>query len=172
MMFKTDNYIVYGTTGVCRIDDIRTENFGGHSREYYVLKPIYANDSTIYAPIGTSEARMKPVMSPKEVYKLIMTMPDAKTFWIENDALRKEKFTEIVKSGNREDLVKLIKTLYYKRKEKLESGKKFHAADEKIMKEAEKILYEEFALVLNIKLHEVIPFITNELEISIEERRN
>ena len=35
---------------------------------------------------------------------------------------------------------------------KKEEGKKLNSGDEKIMNEAEKLLHEEFALVLNIKV--------------------
>lgn len=42
--------------------------------------------------------------------------------------------------------------------------KKFHSADERIMKDAEKILFEELALVLEIEPGEVLDFIHDELE--------
>ena len=40
-----------------------------------------------------------------------------------------------------------------------------HVVDERFFKEAEKILYEEFAFVLNIKIEEVLPFIKDRLGI-------
>lgn len=56
----------------------------------------------------------------------------------------KEKYTKILKSGDNKQLVKLIRTLYL---EKVEV-KKLYVNDEKIMTDAEKLLHEEFALVL------------------------
>ena len=47
---------------------------------------------------------------------------------------------------------------------KIKTGKKFHIADERIMREAEHKLHGEFAYVLNIKLDEVVPFIMGELQ--------
>ena len=44
-----------------------------------------------------------------------------------------------------------------------------HAIDRYFMKEAEKRLHEEFAYVLNIKPEEVIPFITE--QVNIEEKQ-
>ena len=52
----------------------------------------------------------------------------------------------------RQELIKLIRALYFNREEKHRSGKKFYLSDERIMKEAETILHEEFAHVLNICL--------------------
>ena len=53
--------------------------------------------------------------------------------------------------------------LLLKEKKKIE-GKKLYVGDEKIMSEAQRLLHEEFALVLNIKVDEVLPFILGELE--------
>lgn len=168
-MFEIGEYIIYSSTGVCRIDDIRTERFSGTSKSYYILKPVYLNDSTIYAPVGSSEQRMKSVISKEAVYKLIHSMPDEEMIWIENDNERKEKYGEIIKLGDRRDLVKLLKTLHYVQKKKQMSGRKFHSADERIMKDAEKILYEEFALVLDIEPGKVSEFIHDELEAQNQE---
>lgn len=73
----------------------------------------------------------------------------------------KEKYTKILKSGDNKQLVKLIRTLYL---EKVEV-KKLYVNDEKIMTNAEKLLHEEFALVLDIKVDEVLPFILGKLEV-------
>lgn len=83
--------------------------------------------------------------------------------------MRKEKYREILKNGDRQELIQLIRTLYLHQQELKKAGKKFHATDEKILNEAEKILHHEFAYVLDIKLEEVVPFISK--EINIEERK-
>lgn len=83
-------------------------------------------------------------MTINEVYSLINTMPHTESIWIEDINLRKEKYTKILKSGDNKQLVKLIRTLYL---EKVEV-KKLYVNDEKIMTDAEKLLHEEFALVL------------------------
>lgn len=163
-MFSTGEYIIYSSTGVCKIEDIRKERFNGASRDYYILKPEYLSNSTIYAPVGSSEVRMKKVISKEDVQQLIRSMPDEETIWIDDDNARKEKFNELIKFGNRRDLIRLLKTLHCKQKEKIASGKKFHSADERIMKEAEKILFEEFALVLEISPDEVVGVIRDEFE--------
>lgn len=167
-MFSINDYVIYGTTGICKIVDIRKKCFGMDTEKtYYILQPVYSNNSTIYVPIDNDSVtkKMQPILTTEEIYDLIKTMPDEKTFWIADDNLRKEKYIEILKTGDRKELIKLIKTLYAHKKERLESGRKFYAADENIMNSAEKILYEEFALVLSIKPEEVVPFITKQLQL-------
>lgn len=77
----------------------------------------------------------------------------------------KEKYTKILKSGDNKQLVKLIRTLYLEKEKKKVEGKKLYVNDEKIMTNAEKLLHEEFALVLDIKVDEVLPFILGKLEV-------
>lgn len=162
-MFSVGEYVIYASTGVCKIDDIRKENFGGERKSYYILKPVYLANSTIYAPVGSSEEKMKNVISKEEVEQLIGTMPEEEIIWIDDDNQRKEKFTDIVRHGDRHELIRLLKSLHHKQKEKLASGRKFHSADERIMKDAEKILFEEFALALKIKPEDVVTFISQSL---------
>ena len=57
----------------------------------------------------------------------------------------------------------MIKALYSHEKYQQEHGRKFHTADQKIMKEAENMLYEEFAYVLDIQQEKVVPFIIDHI---------
>lgn len=165
MVFSKNDYIIYGTTGVCKIVDIIKKKFGtNNEREYYVLKPTYDINSTIYAPTYSDAISIRKIMTVSEVYELIKTMPDNETIWIEDINLRKQKYTDILKNANKKELVKLIKTLYLQKQQKKEEGKKLYVGDEKIMSEAERLLHEEFALVLKIKIEEVLPFILGEIE--------
>ncbi|MBP3915198.1 MULTISPECIES: CarD family transcriptional regulator [unclassified Clostridium] len=164
-MFAKNDYIIYGTTGVCKITGIEKKKFNTSAeREYYILKPAYDPNSTIYAPVDNNIINIRKIMTVKEVYDLIMAMPDNKTIWIDDINLRKEKYNEILKKGDKVELVKLIRTLYLEKQKKKNEGKKLYVGDEKIMSEAQRLLHEEFALVLNIKVDEVLPFILGELE--------
>ena len=164
-MFAKNDYIIYGTTGVCKITGIEKKKFNTSAeREYYILKPAYDPNSTIYAPVDNNIINIRKIMTVKEVYDLIMAMPDNKTIWIDDINLRKEKYNEILKKGDKVELVKLIRTLYLEKQKKKNEGKKLYVGHEKIMSEAQRLLHEEFALVLNIKVDEVLPFILGELE--------
>ena len=59
----------------------------------------------------------------------------------------------------------MIKALYLHQQKQQEKGKHLHAADERVFKEAEKILYDEFALVLQIRPEQVVPFIAEKMQI-------
>lgn len=163
-MFNVNDTIMYGSQGVCKILDIREESFGGEPKLYYVLAPVYDNNSTIYCPVDSEKITLRKLLTLPEIYDLIQLMPDTEAGWIESDQERKEKFSAIVKQGDHQQLIRLIKTLYFNRQTKIEAGRKPHAIDERLMKEAEHILYSEFAHVLQIQPEEVLPFILGQLD--------
>lgn len=165
-MFRVNDYVVYGSTGVCKIDAINREDFGdGREREYYVLTAIYANSLSIYIPTDNTDAAMRRIMTKDEIYELIKTIPDIDGAWIDDDHLRKSTFSDILQSGDQAKMVQLIKILY-ERKLKLEKEGKYLAnADAETMKAAEKLLHNEFALVLDIEPEQVVPFIREEIRI-------
>ena len=124
-MFAKNDYIIYGTTGVCKITGIEKKKFNTSAeREYYILKPAYDPNSTIYAPVDNNIINIRKIMTVKEVYDLIMAMPDNKTIWIDDINLSKEKYNEILKKGDKVELVKLIRTLYLEKQKKKSKNKK------------------------------------------------
>ena len=64
--------------------------------------------------------------------------------------------------------MRMLRTVYLYGEERKSMGKKLHLADEKFLKDGEKLLYEEFAHVLKLKKEEVLPFIMK--QIPVEER--
>ena len=141
MNYQVGDMILYGTQGVCRIAEIAERDFSGNSMLYYILKPVFDERSTLYVPVyGEAADKLRRILSVPEVYKLIKAMPDEDTIWIENEAVRRKKHKEIISQGDRQELVKLIKTIYLHDKKQKAIGKKLHVADERFMKDAEKIL--------------------------------
>lgn len=171
-MFCVGDTVLYGSQGVCRIVGTDEKKLGGTKVEYFVLKPVYDENSTLFVPSTNTNliSKMRNVLSAQQIYDMIKTMPDENTIWIEDENERKQKYQQIVIEGNRQKLVQIIKTLHLHQISQEEKGKKLHQADENILKQAEKLLYNEFALVLNIQPDEVLPFITE--QIKIEEKHN
>lgn len=166
-MFKKNDTVLYGSEGVCAVNDITQRQFKDCIMQYYVLKPVYKEGATVFVPVENKDlvAKMKRILSVEDIHQLIEDMPHQTIEWIDNDNLRKEKYREILKNGNRKQLIQLIRTIYLKQEELKKIGKKIHATDDNIFKEAERILYEKFAYVLNIHKEEVVPFIFHQIEL-------
>ncbi len=165
-MFHVNDTVLYGTEGICVIEDIATRTFDRKTQEYYVLRPVYGNRSTIFVPTQNEKlcAKMRTLLSPEEIHDMIRAMPGVEPLWIENEAARKQAYGEILRGGDRRALVRLMKTLYLHREKLKTTGRKFHASDERFLKEAEKLLYTEVAHVLHLDPGQVPPFIRQELK--------
>ena len=62
-MYQVGELVVYGTTGVCRVEGFGTPDPMDRSgRQYYQLKPLY-QDGVIYTPVEGGKVPMRPVMS-------------------------------------------------------------------------------------------------------------
>jgi CarD family transcriptional regulator len=165
-MFRVNDYVVYGSTGVCKIDAINREDFGdAHEREYYVLTAVHANSLSIYIPTDNTDVTMRRIMTKDEIYTLIKTIPDIDGAWIDDDHQRKAMFSEIIQSGDQSKMVQLIKILAERKLELEKDGKSLSSADAETMKAAEKLLHNEFALVLDIAPEQVVPFIREEIRL-------
>ena len=170
-MYKVNDTVLYNTHGVCKIVGISEKDFGGNHAECYALKPVYHDKSMVYIPVNSSNAlsKMHRILSAYQIYSLIKVIPDEKADWIQDKDERKEFYEKVLLGEDREELIKLIKALHVYHQSLILQGKKMHAIDRYFMKEAEKRLHEEFAYVLNIKPEEVIPFITE--QVNIEEKQ-
>lgn len=164
-MFNVNDYIVYSSMGVCRVADIRKEeDMNGNEAEYYILQPVYGNNMTIKTPVNNQKVVMRSIVSKEEILSLIASMPQQETVWIEDNRQRSENFKAALKTGECAELIKLIKTIYTEKQEKSSQGKKLSKADEDIFRAAEKHLYEEFAVVLNIPPEEALHYIFDHIK--------
>lgn len=165
-VYHVEDAVLYGSDGICRIAEIVTKDFGGAPTEYYVLKPIRQEASTIYVPVKNEALvqKMRHVLPEEKILELIEGMPDEKVHWIENDEERKTAYREILSTGDRSGLIRMIKSLYLHEKEMKGNGKHLRAADERFFKEAERMLYDEFALVLGIEPEQVLAFIQERIQ--------
>lgn len=160
---------MYGTQGVCKIVDMTMKDFMGEKKEYYVLKPMNNQAATIFAPMHheKTESKMRRILSEQEIYELIESMPNEEANWIKNENERKEQYKRIIAAGNHVELIRMIKALYVHKKQRELEGKHLYISDERFFREAERILYDEFQYVLNIKREELMPLILKKIEESM-----
>ncbi len=170
-MIQTGSMLLYGNQ-VCRVCQEKEEVFHGTRRNYYLLQPIYDTSSVIYVPSDNPKlmGKMRQILSPEEIYQLIREIPNQETKWIEDDRQRSDTWKQVLSTGDRKKLVKMIKTLYEKKQEIEAAGRKFHASDENVLHQAEQTIHDEFALVLDIQRDQVAPFIARQIEIQEKEK--
>ena len=165
-MYQVNERIHYGGSGVCVIQEITTLRFGRSRERYYVLQPLHQNSSKIYVPVDNPQlvGKMRPVLSGAEVEELIAAMPSVPTEWIEDPQERKLRFDALLRSNDCRDLVVIIKTLLAQKKRRQAGGKTLHVSDEGFLREAQRLLYDEFAGALGLQPAEVHDYILQKLE--------
>lgn len=162
-MLSIGEKIVYGSSGVMQIVDIREELVGDTKHEYYVLREVNSSSaSQTFVPKANKKLveSMRPLLTKDEVMDIIKRIKDIpEVEWQNDNRVRSEHFRSIIESGDREEILSLIKTVYENGKRRSEEGKKNYLADENFMRKAEKLLYSEFSVVLGIPENEVQKFI-------------
>lgn len=145
-------YIVYRKE-VCKI--ISEEN------GLYHLEPV--SDNTIKYQIPTSSPLLKNVITKEEIDKLLLEIPEINTINLEEKQIE-QTYKELMKSGTHEDLVKIIKTTYSRNQMRILNNKKISEKDDEYFKRAEKYLYEEIGVALNMDFLETKNYIINKLK--------
>ena len=156
-MFKIGEVVSYSATGVCEIVDIREEKLTDTMMQYYILKPIYQNASTVYVPVDneTLVSRMKYLLSKSQTQELIESFKFTDIVWIENDSERIGFWREILRSGDRKKIASLICTIHIRADYLATLGKQLRLIDAQILKDAKNVLHGEIATVLEIPIEEV-----------------
>lgn len=168
-MFQIGQVVSYGTTGICTIEDIRQEALsrsGVKKQEYYVLRPLSAPTCTTYVPTSSEKllSKMRCVMDKAKIDAMIDSTGGESLTWIEDTRQRADAFQQVIAGGISGELLKLIGCLYLEKKSRTQDGKKFTAADEKMLSSAERMVSEEFAYALQIPEKEVSAYIAKRLE--------
>jgi len=164
-MFKVDDYIVYGKTGICKITDITVpKDICETDRLYYVLQPLYEN-CVIYAPV-TTKIFIRPVISAEEVNRLIDMIPDIQAKAYYNNHLQElvEHYEAVISTYDCADLIGLAMSIFTKKKSLAQQNQKLGQTDERYLKQAENLLASEFSVALGILKDDVPAYITSRVK--------
>ncbi len=165
-MFSVGDTVVC-SNGVCTVEKIGPLAGMGKTvanRAYYTLRPCFDNAATIYVPVDGDDNALRFALDKKEVKKLMKEIDDLDQINISDEKKRELEYKNAVNSKDPRKLIRIIKTMYFRRKARIESGKKSTAIDERYFRIAENRLYEEFALAMGIERDEVKDFIRNNIE--------
>ena len=157
-MFKVKSYVLYNYN-ICEVKEITKIR----DMDYYVLVPISDKSLTIKAPLTQEGINIRPILTKKEVNKLIDKMPEIGVIKAPDHQLEQE-YKKLLNTGNREDLVKIIKTTYLRNKNRKDNGKKIGEKDNNYFTLAEKSLYNEIAIVLKMDIDSAKEYVINKIE--------
>ncbi|MBR3004681.1 MAG: CarD family transcriptional regulator, partial [Lachnospiraceae bacterium] len=156
-MFKVGDLIVYGNTGVCRVEEIGIPALAGaaEDKKYYTLSPYYGRNSRIYTPCDNDKVVMRPVITKQEARELIGKIKSIGLLEITDEKKREETYKSVMRGCDCMEFISIIKTIYLRKQERIAEGKKVTANDEKYFNMAEDKLYGELAIALEIDKNKV-----------------
>lgn len=165
-VFEIGEFVACGNKGVCVVENIATLDISGvdKDRKYYILKPKYQAGSTVYVPVDSPKISMRRVLNREQARDLINAIPKLPLIDIENEKQSEQMYKECMKANSCEELIRLIKTIYLRKQNRIRSGRKVTAIDAKYFHMAEESLYGELAIALDMNREDVEAYITGEID--------
>lgn len=165
LQYKCGDTVVYGVHGVCSIVSLEERTVDRKKVTYYILEPNDQPGTRFFVPVHNEAAvaKMKRIITKQELDDILRSDTYAQS-WIEDEGQRKQYYRELIVSGDRSALVRMVRCLYIHKRKQQESGKKFHLSDENFLKDAQKLLDSEFAHILDIPREKVKDYVLSIIE--------
>lgn len=166
-MYQVEQQVLYAGHGICTIVAIESMRFGKTRAKYYCLQPIEQKDARFYVPVDNEAAvsKLRPIATKEELLALLHSEEIRVSAWIPEENQRKLRYRELITSGDRTELLRMIYTLHGHKDRQIAAGKKLHQCDEGFLHDAQKLLNAEFSLVFELDPAEINRFITSEMGI-------
>lgn len=165
-MYQVGEYVVYGVQGVCRVLGTEKQLVNRKRTEYLVLEPLAKGESKFYVPTQNPAAmgKLRPLLSRQELEHLLGSDGIRMDCWIREENLRKQHYRDLMANCDRLSLLQMLSALYRHKDEQATAGKKFHQCDDNFLRDAEKLLCSEIALVLEMESAQAREYLRNHLQ--------
>ncbi len=152
MKYHIGQYIMYGNTGVCRIEAIGKLKFlPGCEKEYYTLRPPFTTtNERIYIPVKAEE-ELKMAMTQDEAVEQLVCLKkmQIKPSRSTKVSLLEAHYRELLSANDVEKHLQLFKEICEKEEQTMEKGRKLGETERRFKRKVEHLLSEEFAVALN-----------------------
>ena len=168
-MYQAGDWVVYGIHGACHVVGTEKQLVNRKRTQYLVLEPMSHTESRFYLPLEnpTALAKLKPVLTKDEMIALLASDEVRQDIWVPEDNMRKHYFRELLGSGDRVSVMRIITTLYRYRDAQLAAGRKFHQSDDNFLRDAEKLLISEISLVMEKSIEEAKTYLREQLKTTL-----
>ena len=165
-MYQNGDWVMYGIHGVCRVAGTEKQLVNRKRTEYLVLESLSQTESKFYLPTAnpTAMAKIKAVLPAQELRDLLVSEEIRENVWIQEENQRKQTYRDLISSGDRTALLKMVNTLYRYKAAQAAAGRKFHQCDDNFLRDAEKLLTSEIALVLEMSQEEARDYLRQQLK--------
>jgi len=165
-MYKSGEMVVYGSHGVCRVVGTEKQMVDRKRIEFLILEPTQLQESRFYIPTQNpaAMAKVKPVLLRHELAELLSSSVIRQNSWVQEENTRKQLYRDLISSSDRVEILKMVFSLYRFRDQQAAAGRKFHLCDENFLRDAERLLSSEIALVMGVSAEEARDYLRNKLQ--------
>lgn len=150
---------------------VEPKDFGTGVEDYFVLKPSFKYDFNpgymAYIPVSRSENLLKNIMNKEEALSLIDSLPSLEPYLDISPRDRRMFFTKVIATGERKDVMRVIKSLIYYRDERKRLNKPFSDFDRRLLDSLKVMVNNELSISLEIAPDSVGSFIYDRVGYSI-----
>ena len=147
MEYKINDRVVHAREGLSTITNITTMM----DRDYYVVVADKGDRENIYVLKERTENIIRPIMTHEEGMKVVEYMKTVKAEFISNTKQRRDQYRKRLLSGNVLDLAYLSRQLYFFNYYNSHGQVvKLGPTDLQMLKDAEKVLFDELALSFKV----------------------
>lgn len=107
---------------------------------------------------------MRPILTKDQIEELLLSPDIANNVWIPDENVRKQRYRELINSGDRVALISMVKSIYRHKEMLIPQGKKLHICDENFLRDAKGLLNAEFSIVLGINQEDVGDYIQKSIK--------
>lgn len=155
-MFKIDDLVVYSVHGICRVTDICEKTVLGDTKQYYILQPLEDNHNlTISAPVDNKKATIQSIVGKEDAKEIIDSFKDSGVEWYDKPNKRLNSYTSMIKSGDRNEIAKVVNTLMRRKIEVEKEDKKLNQQDLKLLKNIQTTFFKELSLALDTSVEKI-----------------
>ena len=161
-MFSVGELLIYGTNGVCRVDEVCSSPFdAADTRLFYKLTPTPDRANlVIYTPIDNEKVVIRPLMSEREARELLDSLSEIGVIVVPLEKKRRDIYRELVATAEPKVYVSIIKTVAQRREEFKRTRRRLPDIDNDAEHIAKTGLYGELAAVLGLSREEIHNMIT------------
>lgn len=151
-MFQVGQNVAYGIHGVCKIIGTELRRVDRKDVEYFILEPVLQPVSCYYIPTQNPKAlaKLRALISKDELDQLLSSGAEPEYRWNPDENQRKQQYRDMITNAGCAELIDVLHVLYHHKQEQLSAGKKFHLCDENFLRDAERLVAGELAVVLGM----------------------
>lgn len=164
-MYQIGDQVVYGIHGVCCVVEQEERVIDRKRVTYLVLEPVGRDGSRYLVPThnAAAMAKLRKKLSREELEDLLKSETIRVDGWITDENQRKQTYRELISSGDLAKLMQMVHTLYRHKNAQAAAGRKVHLCDENFLRDAEKLLASEAAIVLGMEYDQARKYLKENL---------